>query len=96
MCTGEGEPTRTVVVDDKGVETIKKGTKMFWVCDLDNKLKKVKQTRLSFQKTTPVKNFKTDDTEQRGGRFRDSDDSFSGATAGLCARGDVTAEGYGR
>ena len=43
VCNTHGEgairkwkPTRTVVVGDDGMETIKKGKKMFWVCDLNN------------------------------------------------------------
>ena len=88
---GEGaikkwKPTRTVVVDDRGVETIKKGKKMFWVCDLNNTLTKVKQTRLSFPKTTPVKNTMMDDTEQRGGRLRDFETSSAGQQP-ACVRG---------
>ena len=97
ICNTHGEgairkwkPTRTVVVDDKGAETIRKGKKMFWVCDLDNKHTKVKQTTLSFFSSTPVRNQMMSDTEQRGGRLRD----FQTTTAGqqpACVRGDVTS-----
>ena len=99
MCSTHGEgaikkwkSTKTVVVGADGVETVKKGGKTFWVCDVDDKRKKVKQTKLSFLKTTPGNKTLMEDTEQRGGRFRDYEQRFSGATASLCARDMTSSE----
>ena len=93
VCTNHGEgairkwkPTRTVVVDADGVETVVKGREYFWKCDLDANMRKVKQTTLSFLKTTPGINTTMNDTEQRGGRFGDFERRFSGAADSLCAR----------
>ena len=52
--TEKWKPTNTIGVGKDGKKTIKNGRKYFCVCDTGLGNKKLKQTMLSFQKTTPV------------------------------------------
>ena len=74
----------------EGADTMKGGDrKYFYVCDLTLSEKKLKQTRLSFQKTTPGRGL---DTEQKEGNLTVNTLMNSAGQKRVSARGDGRQE----